>query len=38
MSSNPNYKAELIGVFGHPVSENPTVVMHQALSEAFNLT
>ena len=26
----PNYKAELIGVFGHPVAENPTVVMHEA--------
>ena len=26
----PNYKAELIGVFGHPVSENPTVVMYEA--------
>ena len=25
-----NYKAELIGVFGHPVAENPTVVMHEA--------
>lgn len=24
-----NYKSELIGVFGHPVSENPTVVMHE---------
>jgi shikimate dehydrogenase len=26
----PNYKAELIGVFGHPVAENPTVVMYEA--------
>ena len=26
----PDYKAELIGVFGHPVAENPTVVMHEA--------
>jgi len=26
----PNYKAELVGVFGHPVAENPTVVMHEA--------
>jgi shikimate dehydrogenase len=25
-----DYKAELIGVFGHPVAENPTVVMHEA--------
>jgi shikimate dehydrogenase len=26
----PNYKAELVGVFGHPVAENPTVVMIEA--------
>jgi shikimate dehydrogenase len=26
----PNYRAELVGVLGHPVSENPTVVMHEA--------
>jgi shikimate dehydrogenase len=26
----PNYKAELVGVFGHPVAENPTVVMQEA--------
>ncbi len=25
-----NYKAELVGVFGHPVAENPTVVMLEA--------
>lgn len=25
-----NYKEELIGVFGHPVAENPTVVMYEA--------
>lgn len=25
-----NYRAELVGVFGHPVAENPTVVMHEA--------
>ena len=30
MADAPNYKAELIGVFGHPVSENPTVVMYEA--------
>ena len=28
--AGPNYKAELVGVFGHPVAENPTVVMHEA--------
>jgi len=37
MSSNPNYKAELVGVFGHPVSENPTVVMQEAAFQALNL-
>jgi len=37
MSSNPNYKAELVGVFGHPVSENPTVVMQEAGFRALNL-
>jgi shikimate dehydrogenase len=33
----PNYKAELIGVFGHPVAENPTVVMHEAAFAALGL-
>ena len=28
--SAPNYKAELTGVFGHPVAENPTGVMQEA--------
>ena len=37
MSSNPNYKAELVGVFGHPVAENPTVVMQEAGFQALNL-
>jgi len=37
MSSSPNYKAELVGVFGHPVSENPTVVMQEAGFKALNL-
>ena len=37
MSSCPNYKAELVGVFGHPVSENPTVVMQEAGFQALNL-
>jgi len=23
MSQTPNYKAELVGVLGHPVTENP---------------
>jgi len=26
----PDYKAELVGVFGHPVAENPTIVMQEA--------
>jgi shikimate dehydrogenase len=32
-----NYKAELIGVFGHPVAENPTVVMLEAAFNKLNL-
>jgi shikimate dehydrogenase len=37
MATNPNYKAELVGVFGHPVAENPTVVMQEAGFQALNL-
>ena len=37
MSLTPNYKAELVGVFGHPVSENPTVVMQEAAFQALDL-
>ena len=37
MSSNPNYKAELVGVFGHPVAENPSVVMQEAGFQALQL-
>ncbi|MBN1999072.1 shikimate dehydrogenase [candidate division KSB1 bacterium] len=25
-----NYKSELVGVFGHPVAENPTIIMQEA--------
>ncbi len=32
-----NFKEELVGVFGHPVSENPTVVMQQAAFTEMNL-
>jgi shikimate dehydrogenase len=32
-----NYKAELVGVFGHPVAENPTVVMQEAAFKALDL-
>jgi shikimate dehydrogenase len=35
--SAKNYKAELVGVFGYPVSENPTVVMMEAAFLALNL-
>lgn len=35
--ASPNYKAELVGVFGYPVSENPTVVMQEAGFQACNL-
>jgi shikimate dehydrogenase len=37
MSLRPNYRAELVGVYGHPVSENPTVVMQEAGFQALNL-
>jgi shikimate dehydrogenase len=37
MADTPNYKAELVGVFGHPVAENPTVVMHEAAFAAMGL-
>jgi shikimate dehydrogenase len=30
MPDAKNYKAELVGVFGHPVAENPTIVMQEA--------
>jgi len=34
---NRNYKAELVGVFGYPVAENPTVVMMEAAFQALGL-
>jgi shikimate dehydrogenase len=37
MPSEPNYKAELVGVFGHPVAENPTIVMQEAAFQALGL-
>ncbi len=37
MSQEPNYKAELVGVFGHPVAENPTIVMQEAAFQALGL-
>ncbi|MCL1586980.1 MAG: shikimate dehydrogenase [Actinomycetia bacterium] len=32
-----DYRAELVGVFGHPVAENPTVVMHEAAYAEFGM-
>lgn len=37
MSQEPNYKAELVGVFGHPVAENPTILMQEAAFAALDL-
>jgi shikimate dehydrogenase len=37
MEKNPNYKAELVGVFGHPVAENPTIVMQEAAFRELGL-
>ena len=37
MSEEPNYKVDLVGVFGHPVAENPTVVMIEAAFEELGL-
>ena len=28
--ASQSYKAELVGVFGYPVAENPTIVMQEA--------
>jgi shikimate dehydrogenase len=33
----PDYRAELVGVFGHPVGENPTVVMQEAAFKELGL-
>lgn len=35
--AEPNYKSELVGVFGHPVAENPTIVMQEAAFRALDL-
>ena len=37
MSQSPNYKADLVGVFGHPVAENPTIVMLEAAFRELEL-
>jgi shikimate dehydrogenase len=37
MAEEVSYKAELVGVFGFPVAENPTIVMQEAAFQALNL-
>jgi shikimate dehydrogenase len=37
MTEVKNYKAELVGVFGYPVAENPTIIMQEAAFEATGL-
>jgi len=37
MSTSRIYQEQLVGVFGQPVAENPTVVMHQAAFAALGL-
>lgn len=37
MSNAPNYQHNLVGVFGHPVAENPTGVMQEAGFDALGL-
>jgi shikimate dehydrogenase len=37
MSDAKNYKSELVGVFGHPVAENPTIVMQEAAFKDLGL-
>ncbi|TCL76768.1 shikimate dehydrogenase [Hydrogenispora ethanolica] len=37
MPAEQNYRAELVGVFGCPVAENPTVVMQEAAFRAAGL-
>jgi shikimate dehydrogenase len=37
MEKIPNYKAELVGVFGHPVAENPTIVLQEAAFRELSL-
>lgn len=37
MTQEATYKAELVGVFGHPVAENPTIVMQEAAFKELGL-
>ncbi len=37
MPAEANYKYEIVGVFGHPVAENPTGLMQEAAFQALGL-
>ena len=37
MAEEVSYKAELVGVFGYPVAENPTIVMQEAAFDELRL-
>jgi shikimate dehydrogenase len=37
MTQDASYKAELVGVFGYPVAENPTIVMQEAAFQELGL-
>jgi shikimate dehydrogenase len=37
MPRSENYKSELVGVFGHPVAENPTIVTMEAAFKAAGI-
>lgn len=37
MQMNKSYRDELVGVFGYPIDENPTVVIQEAAFKALNL-
>lgn len=37
MEKEQNFRADLVGVFGHPVSENPTILMQEAAFKELGL-
>ena len=37
MATDVSYKSKLVGVFGHPVAENPTIVMQEVAFSALGL-
>jgi shikimate dehydrogenase len=37
VTQEANYKAELVGVFGHPVAENPTILLQEAAFKELGL-